>query len=319
MVKTSRFISAFICNLFFTNIAYANQCGMDMRFSLSDTKVYSATSGVSSLFYKSNMDVNTDGAARSYHPDDPRGESLAYNNMGNAITKAWNHRGRKITCDSGNASNRIGSCFNEYISAFIGARDSNYHPGVFPRIETKYIIPWSYDEQLGWSVPCTIKSGPNKGFFVSQTSLRLKHGDQCDPSLYVDGLNINAVVYPSHAGWSSMGVITDQGDLVVTRNSDTGVIAFALHGDAGPSNKIGEGSIALAAELLGQAVPENAVYSQISKLALPNVEYLVFPAHDVERYFRNTGGVTQSRINEYGTKVFAEWGGIERLDQCAAM
>ena len=299
------------------SMVYADQCGMKMQYTLSGAEIYSATTGVSSLYYKTDMDVNTDGAARSYHPNDPRGKSIAYNNMGNAITKAWSQSGKRITCDKGKATLRRGRCFDEYISAFEGARDNNYHPDKFPRIETKYIIPWSHDERLGWPVPCTIKTGANKGFFVSQTSLWLQKGDKCEPSNYVDSLSINAVVYPKGVKWSSRGVYTDKGDLVVTRNTETGIIAFALHGDAGPSNKIGEGTIALTAELLGKTVPSDATYSEIRKLAVPNVEYLIFPANDVEKYYRNKGGVTQSRINEYGAKVFADWGGIERLDTCA--
>lgn len=299
----------------------ATTCDMEPSYvhkgAKFNTSIFSAKKGTPSLYYRANMDVNTDGAARSYHPEDPRAKKIAYNNMGNAITKAWNSSGQLIVCDGGDARNRKGKCYEEFMSAFEGARDNNYNPETYPKIKTGSIIPWSIDNQFGWETPCRIKDEPNAGYFVSQTSLWLKSGPACDQSNYVDSLKINAVVYPGGIRWSSQGILTDKGDLVVTRNRSTGAIAFALHGDSGTSDKIGEGSIALTSALSGQKLSPNPSYTEVKKLAVNDVDYLIFPANDVEKFYRHKGGTTQTRIDEYGKDVFKTWGGLARLNACA--
>lgn len=293
-------------------------CGMTQKYTHGSTgvKIFSSSQGVPSIFYHSKMNVNTDGAARSYHPDDPNGSRIAYNNMANAITEAWSASGRKITCDNGKAKNRKGSCYVEFIRSFEGARDINYNPNRFPKFKTTNIIPWEVDTSVGWSVPCQNKSKENAGFFVSQTSLRLKGGNSCDQGVYVDSLSINAVVYPGYTSWYAQGVLTDKGDLVVTRNRDTGAFAFAINGDAGPSEKVGEGTIALASLLSGKEVLPTDTYKDVKKLALESVDYLVFPANDIVKHFGREHDITQEDINVYGEEVFGAWGGVARLDAC---
>lgn len=294
-------------------------CGMDHAYTHKDTgtRIFSAESDIPSLYYKSHMNVNTDGAARSYHPQDPNGSSIAYNNIANAITVAWNASGSRITCDNGKAKNRKGACYAEYIRAFEGARDLNYHPDKFPRVKTGSMIPWSVSEPHNWARPCQIPDGPNQGFFVSQTSLHLKPGPECDQSIYVDSLAINAVVRTKKTSWKSQGIVTDDGDLVVLRNRKNGTIAYAIHGDSGPADAVGEGSIALTASLSGKTVLPSDTYQQIKKLSVDSVDYLIFPANDVIRHYGKLQTITQDMIDRYGAEVFEKWGGLARLESCS--
>ncbi|WP_175651822.1 glycoside hydrolase family 75 protein [Pseudomonas sp. Marseille-P9899] len=298
-----------------------NACEMSHSFTHngSHTKILSASKGTPSLYYRTKMNVNTDGASRSYHPDDPNGSNIAYNNMANAITAAWNASGQRITCDGGKAENRKGKCYAEFIQSFEGARDVDYNPGKYPRVETGSIIPWLKTGSIDWPRPCQIAEGTNKGFFVSQTSLRLSAGSTCDPSIYVDSLSINAVVHPRLTKWSSQGIVTDGGDLVVLRNRNNGKIAYAIHGDRGPEGKLGEGSIALTSNLSGTPVLSTDSYKEIKKLSLASVDYLVFPASDVVRHFGKTETITQDKIDQYGTEIFEQWGGVARLNACASL
>jgi hypothetical protein len=87
------------------------------------TAIYAASGGEPSVYFRANLDVNTDGASRSYHPGDPRGKSLALNNMGNALTGMWNAAGERIDC-----SPRQGACYTLWIETFIAARDADYNP-----------------------------------------------------------------------------------------------------------------------------------------------------------------------------------------------
>jgi hypothetical protein len=276
------------------------------------TQIYSAESGLAALYFRADMDVNTDGAARSYHPDDPLGRDKALNNIANAITRIYDADGRDVTC-----SPRSGACFSRFIETFEAARDARYAPAGHPRVETEGIIPWRRDESLGWDVPCTITTGPNAGFFVSQTAVALDPTlDQCDQGRYLDSLAINANVLPRGADWRSQGVRTDRTDLVVARDLTTGRIAFGINGDTGPADKLGEGSVAFVAALGGVTLSGTETYAEIRRLARPAVEYLIFPTRDIRKI---TGGTfSQADIDRAGAAAFEEWGGTARLDGCGS-
>lgn len=313
-------VRALICATLITGVpqgAFSATCGETTNSTIStkagNVLLMSSTRGEHpTIFYRTDMDVNTDGTSRSYHPDDPGGDSLALNNMGNAITRAWDANGKRLTCDSGDATNRRGACFTEYMDAFEGAKEHNFDPDVFPRIETKDIIPWKFESSIGHKVPCL----NDQGFFVSQTSLHLNSLlDICDQARYVDSLTINAVVYiPKKL--KAQGITSDKGDLVVVRDRASNRFAFALHGDTNPS-RIGEGTIALAAELGNAQVQSSDTKADMYKLKRPEVDYLVFARDDVVRYWKNQGGTTPARINEYGRRIFEEWGGEERFEACS--
>lgn len=293
--------------------ASAQSCDMIQIAQHVENKIYSSKSGLPALFFTADMDVNTDGAARSYHPDDPRGERLAFNNMGNAISKMFDAKGRDITCEP-----RQNVCFTRFIQTFEAARDAGYAPTGAPRIETKKMIPWRMDPATGWKKPCTIQGGPHAGYFISQTAVIVDDTRaECDQARYLDSLTINANVLPQGIKWQSQGVTTDKTDLVVARDRQTGRIAFAINGDYGPADKIGEGSIALAAALSGTALTGQETYQKIKSLKRSEVDYLIFPNQDIRRL---TGGrFTQADIDRLGKMAFEKWGGLARLNACQAL
>jgi hypothetical protein len=277
------------------------------------TRIYSAETKLAALYFKADMDVNTDGAARSYHPDDPRGETKALNNIANAITRMFDASGNDITCTP-----RRGACYTRFIETFEAARDAHFNPSGHPRINTRNIIPWKRDQALGWDVPCTIPDGEFAGFFVSQTAVAVDGTrDVCDYRRYLDSLTYNANVLPDEVDWRSQGVRTDLTDLVVARDITTGKIAFGINGDAGPADKLGEGSVAFVAALGGVTLSGSETYAQIRALARSEVEYLIFPTRDIRRLTR--GVFTQADIDREGAAALAEWGGVGRLDGCRAM
>jgi hypothetical protein len=204
------------------------------------------------------------------------------------------------------------------MDTFEAARDANYAPTGVPRIETSGIIPWKENPSFGWPTPCTISSGPNAGYFVSQTAVVVDSSkDVCDQSRYLDSLTVNVNVLPLGAKWRSQGVITDTTDLVVARDRETGEIAFGLNGDRGPANKIGEGSIAFTAALSKAHLSGTETYAEIKKLARPEVDYLIFPTHDVRKILGDR--FSQADIDLLGFEIFQKWGGETRLLACAAL
>jgi hypothetical protein len=285
------------------------------RSGTTNTTIYGASDGVASLYYRANMDVNTDGAARSYHPSDPRGQTLAFNNIANAITKIFDAAGNDITCEP-----RRGPCFTLFIETFEAARDADYNPNAHPRVETRGIIPWRQTPDFQWQTPCTIGSGPNAGFFVSQTALLADPGrEPCDQERYLDSFRFNANVLPGRAAWSSQGSRTDAGDLVVARERSSGRISFAVNGDTGPADQIGEGSVALVASLRDVRLRGDEASREIRGLALADVDYVIFPRDDIRRIVGEGKPFTQQDVDREGRALFERWGGVERLDGCTAL
>lgn len=275
------------------------------------TPIFASTSREKAILFVSDLDVNTDGAARSYHLDDPRGSGLALNNMGNAITRLFDANGRDITC-----SPRRGACFQLFMDVFEESRDAGYARNGHQRFETGNIIPWRRDTATGREVPYRTHSGEFAGYFVSQTALITNpSADICDQGRYLDALSINAIVLPGRASWRSQDTVTDQGDFAALLDLESGKIAFALVGDTAPREAIGEGTVALAAALGGETVPPTATFSDIRALKRERVDTVIFPTRDVPRM---TGGhFSQADIDQLGSEALAAFGGVERLRACA--
>ncbi|MBB4219228.1 hypothetical protein FHT79_006459 [Rhizobium sp. BK212] len=272
--------------------------------------IYKATTGIPSIFYRADMDVNTDGGPRSYHPDDPRGKTKALNNIVNAISGIYSSYGGKwIGCKP-----KSGDCFDKYVSVFEEARDARYSASAGTRwVMTDGMIPWKYDLAQKRKMPCIVTEGKYKGYFVSQTAYTLRVGDKCDPARYLDSVAINANVLPQGTHWESEGVLTDGFDLVVVVGKDDRT-AFGVNGDRGPATSIGEVSVAMAAEINAVELSGNETYQQVKELALDEVSYLIFPNIDIKRL--KGPSFTQEDVDEIGEQVFQNWGGLERLRRC---
>lgn len=297
-------------------ISAAAECGMGSPVRHIDpdrTRIYASPAGIPSIYFHADVDVNTDGSSRSYHPADPRGRNVALNNIGNAISGIWDARGRPIDC-----APRRGACFTRYIDTFVAARDSGWNPVGHPRVATDGMIPWKLDSTIGRRVPCTIRTGPYRGFFVSQTSFFVDPSQpECEQSRYIDSLAFQAAVLPKRTNWTSQSQRANAGDLVVVHSPTTGRTAYGIIGDAGPADGIGEASVAMAAYLRNRPVSPNATYQEIKALALDSAQYVIFPGESVRSHIQ--GPLTQEAINRVVEPVFTRWGGPARLAQCSAL
>ena len=141
-------------------------------------------------------------------------------------------------------------------------------------------------------------SDPAPGYYISTTSLEDPKSDRHDPRRYVDSEAINFVVLPGRLG---LGV--KLGDLGVAIHPTTGSSAYAIYGDVGPAQKIGEASIALANAL---GIPSNPKSGGVGH----GVVYIIFPG--------TTEGwpLTQEDIDKKGIELFDKWGGMDRVKDC---
>jgi|ERR1035437_152164 hypothetical protein len=138
------------------------------------------------------------------------------------------------------------------------------------------------------------------GYYVSTTSLIDKTKNFKDPKRYVDAEKIPYFVLPPEV-MNADDIIIGDIALIYHRKYDS--VSFAIFADVGPIDKIGEGSIALANQL---HIPSDAKFGGTDK----GVIYLIFP------HSGNRKPKTISEINDIGTRLFKDWGGMERFKKC---
>jgi hypothetical protein len=110
-------------------LALATATANAQEYSVARTKVFEpqnkkvlllkdAGGERSIILFQTNLRVNTDGSPLSYHPQDPRGQTKALNNICNAIAV------RKINAETNLCLNH--SSFGQAIHVFEQFRDSNF-------------------------------------------------------------------------------------------------------------------------------------------------------------------------------------------------
>lgn len=251
----------------------------------------------SALFFAESLNVNTDGTRRSYSVDDFWGQRVALNNLCNAMSDecagldSEGKRKRRLLTQRAFASDWPANLL----------RLTKISPDIIPFKNHK---------------PCPLVDG----YLVSATALqRPRITDVCDITNYVDALAVAAIVIPKgHAtGFARRGAKV--GDLAVVMLPGSRSPVFAVVGDEGPVNKLGEGSVALNGKLLGKtAAPVN--YDEVKGRGrfagpdwnVPRALVLIFPA----TRDRADPYMSQQRIDAAARRRFEAWGGVGRLNAC---
>lgn len=142
---------------------------------------------------------------------------------------------------------------------------------------------------------------PFPGYYISMTALADRSKPWNDPARYVDASKIPFIVLP---GAMARGLGARPGDFAVVFNQRNGKGSYAIFGDVGPSDRIGEGSIALAENLDIRSDARNGG-------ARRGIVYLVFPGSG------NGRPRTVEEINGEGEKLLAAWEGAAVQVGCA--
>jgi|SRR5579872_65083 len=146
--------------------------------------------------------------------------------------------------------------------------------------------------------------GPNDpfpGYYVSATALSDRTKAVNDPTRYVDASKIPFIVLP---GGMARAIGARPGDFAVVFNQRNGHSSYAIFGDVGPSDRIGEGSVALAENLGIRSDARNGG-------ARRGILFLVFPGSG------NGRPRSIEEINSEGEKLLQAWGGTSQLAACA--
>jgi hypothetical protein len=212
--------------------------------------------GLSTVFYKSGMTIDADGAPKAYHPH-------------------WKQPDSQQGLDYLENAGRPGNWW-----ALV---TDNGRPDGNPVVQKD--------------------SDPAPGFYISMTALEDGGKARTDPHKYVDSSQIPYIVLPDkHSAGAKPG------DFAVVYNRRNGQIANAIYADVGPSDKIGEGSIALA-EALG--IPSSPKTGGVNT----DVMYVVFPGSG-NPYPKPKWPRSIDQINTEAQKHFKDWGGMARLNAC---
>jgi len=149
-----------------------------------------------------------------------------------------------------------------------------------------------------------IVQGPNDpfpGYYVSSTALADRSKAANDPARYVDASKIPFVVLP---GGMARQLGARPGDFAAVFNPRNGKSSFAIFGDVGPFDRIGEGSMALADSLGIRSDARNGG-------ARRGILYLIFPGSG------NGSPRTIEEINAAGQRLLLEWESFLSPDDCA--
>jgi hypothetical protein len=212
-------------------------------------------SGEKLILFKTNLAVNTDGIPISYHPYDLRGDSIALNSILNGIFVYRNSDGVNLSVPrpkgkySQAERNKMAS---EAYSVIEKWRDSNY-----TRIPPGYKISWQSVLVASQAKPCIFSTGKYKGYFASATALTnhlTSDLGECNCNNQVDPFVIPALVLAKNGDIKNPvrtygGTL---GDLVLAYNPANKNLVYAIIGDTGPEDNLGEGSVILNMKLKGQ-------------------------------------------------------------------
>jgi Fungal chitosanase of glycosyl hydrolase group 75 len=142
---------------------------------------------------------------------------------------------------------------------------------------------------------------PFPGYFVSATALADRTRPVSDPLRYVDASKIPYIVLP---GGMARALGARPGDFAFVLNQRNSKGSFAIFGDVGPFDRIGEGSVALAENLGIRSDARNGG-------TRGRIQYLVFPGSG------NRQPRTVEEISAEGERLLQRWGGSARLAACA--
>lgn len=295
------FVVTSVVSLAMAGSVVAQDCGFVRAFQRPDERgtrtvnVYEAgpspaIDGLRPLLFVSSLKVNTDGTAISYHPRDPRGRTLAINNILNAM-----HRGRTI-------------------AEFEAIVASDWRPieRTWATLSDRVI-----ERDRATGLPCVTPDG----YLVSMTSDVAVDGGfnrvgDCDAAKWIDPLTVSSLVLPIGNTQFERRGATNRTPIVAMTLGGGGRIAYGLVGDKGPADEIGEASVAMNRRLNGLTSTERpANYSDaVARFQAPRSVILIFPG----TRNRTPRPLTDERVSAHAQAMFERWGGRARLEHCLA-
>jgi hypothetical protein len=222
------------------------------------------------IVFKTNMAINTDGTPWSYHPYDLPANSKALNYMENGVAIYRLSDSRCISIPRKDTS-EYPKRFRKNVK-FDPNKISDKEKKEFIALSRKVFEEWrdaGYPEKQidGYEIiwqnvivnkdgkPCIFKKNKQfEGYFASMTHEQndIKNDtSECQCANQLDPFKIPSIVLNDGIKYGA-----SLGDLVAAYNPETKILVYAIIGDSGPGNNLGEGSILLNTKLKGVKLPK---------------------------------------------------------------
>jgi hypothetical protein len=283
--------------------AAAQQCTMVGKYENNSVSVFKTSDGL--ITFKSNVDVNTDGALQSYKIDDLgflQGNRIQTNSALNTICNGVNIRRPNHSKLFG-----AGQC-TALIAEFKRIRNFGWLKNGENYVEFYAIalVPGTQTPQgENRGKPCE-----KDGFYVSQVAKAMDASKPvCDPDHWVDALRIPAIVLPLDQRMKDAGA--NLHDLVIIRLAN-GKRVGAIVGDTNP-RKIGEATVIANMRLKGlTTTPAN--YLATVGLAIPSAQYVIFPG--TKNLITNLSNASDGDIQAKTQQLFDQFNLGQRQQLC---
>lgn len=236
------------------------------------------------IAFASQMQVNTDGAPDSYHPDD-----IGITHICNGISVGPNCTWKAACLPEFRQAKAEGFRGPTKVCFFAMATGADGVP----------ILQSDTD--------------PKPGYFVSTTALKQPGQNPRAPQAQLDSNTVPFAVIPTT--WQRTGRPGPRlGDFGIAYRRSNGNMAYFVVGDTGPRNKLGEGSVALHKALGNDPfVMRFGVRRARKGIGGRDVVYLLFPGS------AEPGDLLDAAsIERMARPLLDRFGGTERLQACAS-
>jgi hypothetical protein len=290
----------------------------------------------------SRIAVDADGSGRAYHPEDPLGSGICDRVTGpdgkprlNGICALDRFSSGGAYVFSGTQKLVKDAFVSNWLSMWPKIRNKSLKPIVLADVvpdmpKEFYFFHWRERGLTAFfkdniiprdieGYPCRYQAadGARNGYFISSTTLEANirpRADGCAPNRYLDSEVVPFVVLPK-GGFGKVRI----GDIAIVRHKDR--VVYAVVGDAGPATKLGEGSIALNAMLLGKFGEPLLNMKATWKLDIDSgpVSILVLGGTHTSL----NGNYSRENIEAVARRELARWGGghdpLARFEACRAI
>jgi hypothetical protein len=246
--------------------------------------IYKNSGKFKTVAFASQMQVNTDGAPNSYHPDN-KGITHICNGLSVGENCRWKPR-----------------CLGD----FNQARSEGF------RGTTKICFFAMVTDKLG--IPLVQKKGdPNPGYYISTTALQQPGINPQTPQAQLDSNQVPFIVIPGP--WQSEQYQNIQiGDFALVYRKSNKSWVPAIVGDLGPRKKLGEGSVYLHQQLGNNpfVMRPDGHLRAYRGIKAKDAVYFIFPGSR-----RTEVLITSDLIKTEGAKLLKKFGGEKKIKSCS--